>query len=151
MSAGPWCADPSWTLCNNNGYFCCLPGQTCYNEDNVDGCAEPGQKLSNTQQALQVIHQQPRSVASTSTTSTSTGTPTSSSTTTAPSSNQSSSANSGGLTISDKIAIGIGVPVGLATILGAWASWKLYRRKEPLVGNGIRMVPYREHRDSSIH
>lgn len=36
-------------------------------------------------------------------------------------------ASSGGLDTSDKIAIGIGVPVGLATILAAWFGWKQYR------------------------
>lgn len=39
------------------------------------------------------------------------------------------SVSSGGLNTSDKIAIGIGVPVGVATILGVWVTWKLYQRK----------------------
>ena len=47
-----------------------------------------------------------------------------SSTTTSPSSND--------LDTSDKIAIGVGVPVGVATIVAAWISWKLYRRKKSI-------------------
>ena len=43
-------------------------------------------------------------------------------------SSDSGSASSGGLDTSDKIAIGIGVPVGLATILATWVGWLLYRR-----------------------
>ena len=39
-------------------------------------------------------------------------------------------ASSGGLDTSDKIAIGIGVPVGLATILAAWFGWKQYQRSK---------------------
>ena len=35
--------------------------------------------------------------------------------------------SSGGLTTSDKIAIGIGVPVGLATIWAAWITWKTWK------------------------
>lgn len=38
-------------------------------------------------------------------------------------------APSSGLDTSDKIAIGIGVPVGVATILGVWITWKLYQKK----------------------
>ena len=36
-------------------------------------------------------------------------------------------ASSGGLDPSDKIAIGIGVPVGLAGVLAAWFGWKHYQ------------------------
>ena len=42
----------------------------------------------------------------------------------------------GGLSVSDKIAIGIGVPVGLATMLGTWISWKLYSSRKK--GRGYR-------------
>ena len=129
--AGPWCADPSWVLCNNNGYFCCLWGQTCYSDGNTDGCAYPGYELGPSQQVLQPIHQLPRSIASTTTTSSAI----SSSATQSPTSSQSSQNNSGSLDISDKIAIGIGVPVGVATILGTWITWKIYRRKKHKVGN----------------
>ena len=38
--------------------------------------------------------------------------------------------SSGGLDTSDKIAIGIGVPVGVATILGAWYTWRTWRHPE---------------------
>lgn len=40
------------------------------------------------------------------------------------------SASSGGLNTSDKISIGIGLPVGVATILGVWIAWKAYQRKK---------------------
>ena len=69
VDAGSWCADPTWVLCNNNGYFCCLPGQTCYSDGNTDGCAYPGQELGPKQQVLQPIHQLPRSIAATTMTS----------------------------------------------------------------------------------
>ena len=131
VDAGPWCADPTWVLCNNNGYFCCLSGETCYNDGNTDGCAYPDQELGPNQQVLQPIHQLPRSTASTTTTSSAI----SSSATQPPTSSKPSQDNSGGLDISDKIAVGIGVPVGVATILGAWITWKLYRRKKHKVGN----------------
>ena len=129
VKAGPWCADPTWVLCNNNGFFCCLSGQTCYSDGNTDGCANPGQEsVGPKQQVLQHMQQVPRSsIASTATTTSSGATSSSSS---KPSQN-----NSGGLNTSDKIAIGIGVPVGVATILGSWASWKLYRRKKHKLGN----------------
>ena len=39
-------------------------------------------------------------------------------------------ASSGGLDTSDKIAIGIGVPVGVATIVGTWIGWKMWRLKQ---------------------
>lgn len=126
VDAGPWCADPTWVLCNNNGYFCCLSGQTCYKDGNTDGCAYPGQELGRNQQVLQPIHQVPRSIASTTTTSSAT----SSSATQGPTSGKPSQDNSGGLDTSDKIAIGIGVPVGVATILGAWITWKMYQKKK---------------------
>jgi hypothetical protein len=125
VDAGPWCADPTWVLCDNNGYFCCSSAQTCYNEGNTDGCAFPGQALGPNQQVLQPIHQRLRSIAST----TSPPSATSSSTTPPPTSSKPSQDNSGGLNNSDKIAIGIGIPVGLATILGLWITWKLYRSK----------------------
>ena len=40
------------------------------------------------------------------------------------------SALSGGLATSDKIAIGIGVPVGVATILTLWLTWKMLLKKK---------------------
>ena len=42
--------------------------------------------------------------------------------------NDNGSASSGGLATSDKIAIGIGVPVGVATILGVWITFKMYQQ-----------------------
>ncbi|MCJ1401529.1 hypothetical protein MMC11_004744 [Xylographa trunciseda] len=39
-------------------------------------------------------------------------------------------ASSGGLNTSDKIAIGIGVPVGMATILGVWLTWMMLQQKK---------------------
>lgn len=40
---------------------------------------------------------------------------------------ESASTSSGGLSTSDKIAIGIGVPVGLATVFAAWIAWKTWK------------------------
>ena len=39
-------------------------------------------------------------------------------------------ASSGGLSTSDKISIGIGLPGGVAGILCAWFGWKAYQHKK---------------------
>ena len=57
VKAGPWCADPIWVLCDNNGYFCCRPGQTCFSNGNTDGCADPDAELGSNMQALDYIQQ----------------------------------------------------------------------------------------------
>ena len=40
----PSCANSSWTLYDNGGYFCCAPGTIGYNASlsYSDGCADPG-------------------------------------------------------------------------------------------------------------
>ena len=40
----PRCANASWTLYDNHGYFCCAPGSIGYNDSRTfsDGCAAPG-------------------------------------------------------------------------------------------------------------
>lgn len=136
VASGPWCADPTWVLCDNNGYFCCLPGLTCYNDSNIDGCAYPGYQVRANQQVLPALHQVPRSVASTTTTTSSAASSATSNTTSLYSAQQPSTASStpsqgssGDLSTSDKIAIGIRVPVGSATSLGVWVTWRLHRRK----------------------
>lgn len=127
VEAGPRCADPSWILCDNGGYFCCLPGQTCYSNGNTDGCADPDYELGPLESPLPMLNQVPQFAAVTnSPSSTISITSTSLSTATTKSS---SNSNSNGLDTSDKIAIGIGIPVGIATLLGVWFAWKAYQHK----------------------
>ena len=47
-----------------------------------------------------------------------------------PTSSKPSRDHSGGLDVSDKIAIGIVVPVSVATVVGVWISWEMYREEE---------------------
>ncbi len=123
VASGPWCGDPTWILCNNNnGYFCCLPGQTCYSVGGTDGCASPGYELAQGEQPLVTINQVQRPVATASISASTSPSATPSPTTAA-------QVSSSGLSTSDKIAIGIGVPVGLATVVGTWITWKLYQKK----------------------
>jgi hypothetical protein len=44
IQEGPFCANESWTLFNNNGYFCCDAGRPGYKntKKNSYGCANPG-------------------------------------------------------------------------------------------------------------
>lgn len=43
----PKCADPSWTLCDGDGYFCCPKDYVCYSilANNGSGCGVPGYRV----------------------------------------------------------------------------------------------------------
>lgn len=57
-SLKPRCADPSWKLCDNNGYFCCPSQSSCFGtSQNSDGCADPDYQLSDGEFALLTISQ----------------------------------------------------------------------------------------------
>lgn len=45
----PNCANASWTLYDNAGFFCCAPGAIGYASlfSNSDGCADPGSSPEN--------------------------------------------------------------------------------------------------------
>lgn len=130
LATKPRCADPSWILCDNNGYFCCQYGEKCYNHTNTDGCASPEFKLGPHDIVLPTVQQAVRT-AEASSTAKSFATPTP------------EPATDGGLSTSDKIAMGVGVPVGVATILGTWLAWKVYMRKKK--GGGRSGVLKRNH------
>ena len=57
VASGPRCADPTYNLCDNGGYFCCLPQQFCYSNGDTDGCADAGYELRPGQSFLPTIHQ----------------------------------------------------------------------------------------------
>lgn len=43
-SVGKWCANSEWTMCDNNGYFCCEQQSFCYavTSTRSNGCGDPG-------------------------------------------------------------------------------------------------------------
>jgi len=129
VASGPRCGDPQWIMCLNNGFFCCLPGQICYSAGGTDGCAYPGYEFAQGEKPLSTINQAQRPAATTSASTSPFATP---SPTAAP------QTSSSGLGTSDKIAIGIGVPVGVATILGTWIAWKLYQRKKKAASTTVK-------------
>ncbi|KAN0099324.1 hypothetical protein V8E51_013099 [Hyaloscypha variabilis] len=52
----PQCANQSWNLYDNGGYFCCEQGFTGYaSTTNSDGCAEPGYAFQSGEVLLPVI------------------------------------------------------------------------------------------------
>ena len=55
----PRCADPRWSLCDNDGYFCCEAGTTCFAKGIRDGCAPPDYKLADDETVLDPIEQGP--------------------------------------------------------------------------------------------
>ena len=59
LSASPRCANQTWTLCSNNGFFCCLPGYQCYSKGDTDGCGEPGYVLKEGESPVSTFSQIP--------------------------------------------------------------------------------------------
>jgi hypothetical protein len=52
----PQCANQSWNLYDNGGYFCCEQGYTGYaSTGNSDGCAEPGYAFRSGEVLLSII------------------------------------------------------------------------------------------------
>jgi len=53
----PQCANQTWDLYDNNGYFCCLPGLVGYAATltNTDGCAAAGYALRSGEILLPLI------------------------------------------------------------------------------------------------
>ncbi|KAI0154868.1 hypothetical protein GGR57DRAFT_511828 [Xylariaceae sp. FL1272] len=45
LTVGPYCANSSWVMFNNHGFFCCDRGAVGYNDSNADGCLAPGSDL----------------------------------------------------------------------------------------------------------
>lgn len=56
LVAKPKCANETWDLYDNNGYFCCLQDTTGYSTPgNSDGCASPGYPFSEDETLLSKI------------------------------------------------------------------------------------------------
>ncbi|KAI5920257.1 hypothetical protein F4810DRAFT_447941 [Camillea tinctor] len=114
LATTPYCANSSWIMYDNAGYFCCEDGQIGYNNRGTDGCVSSSADIPNGAMALATVAQ-----ALSSSTSSSTTSPTS---TTATSQCDSDCTPSAGL-IAGSVIGGIAV---LALIV--LSSWFLYRR-----------------------
>ncbi|KAL1964581.1 hypothetical protein VTN77DRAFT_6755 [Rasamsonia byssochlamydoides] len=56
LLANPTCANETWNLYDNGGYFCCLPGTTGYaTPEGSDGCALPGYTFNNNETLLGIV------------------------------------------------------------------------------------------------
>ncbi|KAI5861046.1 hypothetical protein GGS23DRAFT_613231 [Durotheca rogersii] len=73
----PRCADPSWVMFDNGGYFCCAAGFVGWNQTRSysNGCSASGVQLPDGALPLAVVSQESYTTTSTSTSSTSTSTP----------------------------------------------------------------------------
>ncbi|KAI0466445.1 hypothetical protein F4859DRAFT_519098 [Xylaria cf. heliscus] len=128
----PSCANSSWIMFDNNGYFCCEDGQVGYNLGNTDGCSRSGKALVANAQPLAVENQTFSSTSTSSTSASSTSTSTSISTSTSAASTSLSpttspianNATSGG-TIAGAVVGGI---AGIAIIAGL--AWFFIRKKK---------------------
>lgn len=121
LNLSPRCADPTWTMCNNNGFFCCELGHQCYSGKNggSDGCGDPGYKLKGGEYTVSTVSQTPFTASASATAS---ATPTSG-----------AKHSSGGLATTDKIAIGVGVPgvvLAAAAVVFAWRNDWFNRKKK---------------------
>ncbi|KAF2667703.1 hypothetical protein BT63DRAFT_298581 [Microthyrium microscopicum] len=65
LSDGPFCANATWTMYDNGGYFCCDAGLAGYQNTitNSNGCANPGYQVANGENFLPPIGQKPKATA----------------------------------------------------------------------------------------
>jgi len=137
MASGPQCADLSWTLCDRNGYFFCLPGYTCYgaNDGTRDGCGDPDYILQDGEYSVS-FSSQLLATPTSATASFTTRSPDSVSSSPLASNlllpsasshaESSGESTSGQLSTSDIIAIAIGVSIGLVSFVGAYYTAIIY-------------------------
>ncbi|KAF1843064.1 uncharacterized protein K460DRAFT_407436 [Cucurbitaria berberidis CBS 394.84] len=123
----PKCANATWDLYNNGGYFCCDHGLIGYNTSRgTNGCASPGAKLESGIKILSLVKMGGEA------SRTSTASSSSSPATTTPSNTQSASpsppADPGSSTPVGAIAGG--VVGGVAAIALALLAWYLLRRRK---------------------
>ncbi|KAI1391353.1 uncharacterized protein F4822DRAFT_182916 [Hypoxylon trugodes] len=133
----PHCANSSWIMYDNGGYFCCEQGQVGYDMSGSDGCIKSGAKLPDGASPFAVIDQvTPSPSSSSSSTASPTSTP---SQTQSPSSDSSSSGSHTG-------AIVGGVVGGVAAIaiIAAAIFFFLRRRKSQAGNDGVEYTPYVE-------
>ncbi|THC86965.1 hypothetical protein EYZ11_013589 [Aspergillus tanneri] len=57
LEAKPFCANSTWDLYYNGGYFCCEQGATAFAKEGggSDGCAIPGYHLQSGEQKVPII------------------------------------------------------------------------------------------------
>ncbi|KAK0716350.1 hypothetical protein B0H67DRAFT_261506 [Lasiosphaeris hirsuta] len=131
----PRCANATWDLYDNNGFFCCLKGLFGYaaRETDSNGCGSEGYILKSGEVRLPLIRagEGPTNTPSSSTTASSQAT----SSTPAPSSSSTTpptpATGDGDSSSGSKIGIGVGVAVGvLALILVAWLAYWLRNKKK---------------------
>ncbi|KAA8652746.1 uncharacterized protein ATNIH1004_001651 [Aspergillus tanneri] len=136
LEAKPFCANSTWDLYYNGGYFCCEQGATAFAKEGggSDGCAIPGYHLQSGEQKVPIIASASGNLcltASSSTipTPTSTSTPTfHSSGTDAPTQATSKSSNTSTGAIAGGVVGGV---VGAAIIAGLlWFLIRRSRRKQ---------------------
>ncbi|OIW33184.1 hypothetical protein CONLIGDRAFT_711117 [Coniochaeta ligniaria NRRL 30616] len=128
----PQCANQTWDLYDNAGYFCCLPGYTGYAATGTgsDGCAAPGYSFQPGDVALKLIsagHEPTSSTTSSSTTQTSSSSSTTTSSspaTSTPSSQPDSTTGLGGGAIAG-IVVGVVGAIVIALVVGR----RLWRRR----------------------
>ncbi|KAF1809206.1 hypothetical protein P152DRAFT_172664 [Eremomyces bilateralis CBS 781.70] len=69
LDEGPFCANTSWNMYDNGGYFCCDVGMPGYQntELNSNGCARPGFQLASSETYLTPLGQESKPTASSNT------------------------------------------------------------------------------------
>ncbi|OQE20552.1 hypothetical protein PENSTE_c013G09965 [Penicillium steckii] len=132
LNGQPHCANSTWDLYINGGYFCCDKGTIGYAVDGgSNGCGEPGYKLQEGETSLKVVSAAPTTTSSSSI-STSTSSP---STTPAPTATQSASAESSSTTANTGAIAGgvVGGVAGAAILIAlAWYFIRRSRKPQPL-------------------
>ncbi|KAI1425370.1 hypothetical protein F5Y12DRAFT_795920 [Xylaria sp. FL1777] len=125
----PSCANSSWVMYNNGGYFCCEKGQVGYNLTNTDGCIMSGEALPDGAVPV-AVEDQIFSRTSTSASITTTTEPTTSHSSTLPS-------NTNGNVLSGIIVgVVIGGFAGIAIVIAL--SWLILKKKRSSAPRGLQ-------------
>ncbi|KAI0450862.1 hypothetical protein F5B21DRAFT_507738 [Xylaria acuta] len=124
----PSCANSSWIMFDNGGYFCCENGQVGYNLRNTNGCSKSDKALPANAKPLAVISQTFSSTSTSSTSASTSAAPTSPSPTT---SLNTSNTTPGG-TIAGAVVGGV---AGIAIIAGL--IWFFMRKKKSTSASGV--------------
>ncbi|KAH8592590.1 hypothetical protein B0O99DRAFT_629251 [Bisporella sp. PMI_857] len=139
----PQCANQTWDLYDNNGYFCCHKGRTGYaSTTNSDGCALPGYAFRSGEVLLNVITTEQAVTSSASSTSSvstqtfSTLLDTSTTASTARVAANPSKTNTGAIVGG---VIG-GIVVGIAIALAIWILRRKKRSRSSAKGTGIPVL-----------
>lgn len=53
----PRCANESWSMYDNYGFFCCEEGQVGYGRGNTDGCSKSGASLPEDASPISLVNQ----------------------------------------------------------------------------------------------